>query len=848
MVKTKINYGIDLGTTNSAISRMENGEPVIKKTDTLKDTMPSCVYINKKKVIQVGDSAYNAMKRDKLRAMKIWDSETSNSFIEFKRTMGSDKKYYSSNMDKNFSSEELSAEVLKTLKSFITDDNFKSVVITVPAKFTINQKDATIRAAKLAGFEHIELLQEPIAASIAYGLGINKKYGNWLVFDFGGGTFDVALLRVEDGIIKVIDTEGDNYLGGKNIDYAIVDEIILPYLKENYVIDSILADENKKKILQDAMKYYAEEAKIQMSFNNSYNILSDLGDIPGKDDEGREIELDIIVTEEMIEKTSRPIFQKAINICKDLLDRNDLSGRDLDSLILVGGPTYSPILRKMLEEQITKPDINLDPLTVVSKGAALFASTIEVSEEIKERERDRTKIQLDLGYESTTVDEEEYVTVKILKEKTEGKIPNKIFINIVRTDKAWASGKKEINDLGDVIEVKLNTGKANTFRVFVYNEKGNLLSSEPEEFTIIQGSKIGNPILPYNIGIEIKSQTGKIIFRSIKGLEKNQPIPTTGIINGLKTQKQILPGSKNDIIKVPLYQGEYGADGTRAIYNEHIYDVIITGEDLPKLLPKGSEVDLIIKVDRSERITLSAYFPALDYTYDIEVPRNTTQKEIDSTWLENEIIKAIQTLNVITKEGTYQDTIKLQKLESDLADIKKVFERGKNDYDRKKEVLNNLRRSLKKLDEILEISEWAKIERDIKESFYQLDETNKKFGNEETKDMVKQFKEQIPEVIKEKNIKVARTMIKNIQQLYFTLLDKGLGVQLEILILKDFYDNFNTFEWKNKNRARMILNRGLQIVVNNPSKDALSQILIELYDLLPEDQKSIIDGYEYLQE
>ena len=161
MARTKIDYGIDLGTTNSAISRMENGEATIKKTDTLKDTMPSCVYINKKKAIQVGDSAYNALKRDKLKAMKNWNDSDSNAYIEFKRTMGTDKKYPSSNLEKELTSEELSAEVLKTLKSFVKDENVNSIVITVPAAFKNNQKEATREAAKLAGFNHIELLQEP---------------------------------------------------------------------------------------------------------------------------------------------------------------------------------------------------------------------------------------------------------------------------------------------------------------------------------------------------------------------------------------------------------------------------------------------------------------------------------------------------------------------------------------------------------------------------------------------------------------------------------------------------------------------------------------------------------------
>jgi molecular chaperone DnaK len=843
MARTKIDYGIDLGTTNSTISRMENGEPIIKKTDTLKDTMPSCVYINIKKAIQVGDSGYNAMKRDKLKAMKNFEATASNSFIEFKRTMGTDKKYNSTNLEKDLSSEDLSAEVLKKLKSYISDESFKSIVVTVPAKFTVNQKDATLRAAKLAGFEHCELLQEPIAASMAYGLDAKSKDGYWLVFDFGGGTFDAALLKVEDGIMKVIDTEGDNYLGGKNLDYAIVDEIIIPSIQENFTIDSILDDINKKKILQDAMKCYAEETKIQMSFNDTHNILSDLGDIPGEDDEGEEFALDITVTQDMMQKTLGPIFQKSIDTCKHLLERNNLEGNILDSLVLVGGPTYSPILRKMLEEQIVKPDVSVDPMTVVSKGAALFASTVDVSDDIKEQQRDKTKIQLEFGYEATTVEEEEFVAVKILKEKTEGEIPEKVFVDVVRNDKAWSSGKTEIDDKGDIIEVKLNAGKPNAFDVLTYNEQGDLLPSEPSNFTIIQGSKIGSATLPYYIGLEIKSRaSGNVVFRSIKGLEKNQSTPATGTTNGLETQKQIRPGIKEDSLKIPLYQGEHGADGTRAIHNEHVYDVIITGEDLPKLLPESSHVDLTVKVDKSERITLSVFFPTLDYTHEIGVPSDTTQKEIDTNWLGSEINKAQQTLNLIKQEGVYQDQEKLDKLDTEISETKKRFEQGKGDYDRKKDVLDSLRRSLKNLDEIQASSEWPKTEEELKDVFYRLEETNKQFGNDKTNSIVEQFKEQIPEIIKDGIVKVAQEMIDNMRQLDFALIDQGLGAQMEIMLLKNFHDDFDTLDWKDRNRARMTLDRGLQMAANNPSKENLRQVVIELYNLLPDPQKPIIGG------
>ena len=374
MAKLKMKYGIDLGTTNSAICKMENGEPTIKKTDTLKDTLPSCVSFTRKKQVRVGDSAMNDLKQDKARSTKTMQSTNSNVFIEFKRTMGLDTQYVSSYMERGFSSEELSSEVLKTLKSFIGDDTVEAAVITIPAKFKAPEIAATMRAAKLAGIEQCSLLQEPIAASMAYGLSTDKKDGYWLVFDFGGGTFDAALLSVEEGIMQVRDTEGDNYLGGKNLDYAIVDNIIIPYLQDNYSIDGIMADSQKREILRDAVKYYAEVAKNQLSFKTSVDIMSQIDEF-GEDDEGEPIELDMVITQEQLAEVVTPIFQKAVDIVKGLLKRNNL--QDVNSLILVGGPTYSPVLRQMLREQVTpNVDTSIDPMTAVARGAALYATKV----------------------------------------------------------------------------------------------------------------------------------------------------------------------------------------------------------------------------------------------------------------------------------------------------------------------------------------------------------------------------------------------------------------------------------------------------------------------------------------
>lgn len=608
MAQLKVNYGIDLGTTNSAIARMEAGKPTVKKVEVTDDIMPSCVYFQKNKSCHVGRKAYNSMKSDKRRAMKKMDAEASNTYLEFKRTMGTDKRYVSSNMDgRQFSSEELSAEVLKTLKSFITDEDFKSVVITVPAKFTVNQKTATIEAAKLAGFNHIELLQEPIAAAMAYGLTAAQKDGYWLVFDFGGGTFDAALIKVEDGIIQVFDTEGDNYLGGKNLDYAIVDSILIPYLQENYFIEGYLANPKKKEIIREAMKTYAEEIRNDLSFKDSYGLYVDPGDL-GEDEAGEEYEIDLTVTKEEIYDAIRPLFQKAVDICKDLLKRNNLTKDQLGKIILVGGPTHSPLVRQMLREQVTSNvDTSINPMTAVAEGAALYASTID--NEVKEEELKSEDIVLDINFESMTVDTDLWVPVS-LKSGAES-----VMVQFVRSDNTWDSGRTEIDKNGNVVELNLVEGKPNSFRVECFDHQGNRLNCFPKEITIIQGSKVGNATLPYDISIAIlDTPKGRDVILPMKGLERNKTMPAVGIINGRHTNVQVRPGVDSDVLRILLYESDDNAQGKSAYLYEPIAQVEINGDDVDTMIPINANVDITVKVDRNNMLSVKAFFPDQDVT------------------------------------------------------------------------------------------------------------------------------------------------------------------------------------------------------------------------------------------
>ena len=836
MARTKIDYGIDLGTTNSAIARMKNGVPKIMKSDTLKDTIPSCVFFNKKKSISVGDGAFNSNKRDKLAALKTTGKVNSNAFIEFKRTMGTDKKYPSSHMEKDYTSEDLSSEVLKKLKSFISDENVSSSIITVPAKFNTSQIDATQKAAELAGFNHVELLQEPIAASMAYGLDESKSDGFWLVFDFGGGTFDAALVKVNEGIMQVIDTDGDNYLGGKDLDYAIVDGIILPYLKKEQSIDEILSDDSKKNILRDAVKFYAEEIKIQLSFKDSIDVLSDVGDIPGVDDDGNEFELDLTVTSSELKEAIGPVFQQATDICKELLKRNNLKGNDLSTILLVGGPTYSPILREMLKDQIC-PNVNtsIDPMTAVASGAAIFASTKDIPSE--HQKRDKTKIQLDLKYEATSVEEEEYVTVKVLRDETTGEIPDTLFVELVRADKGWASGKVEVAGNGELIEASLEKGKSNGFSVLVYDSKGSSYECEPSNISIIQGTKIGNATLPSNIGIEIKdSVSGLVRFNTIPGLKKNASLPVIGKTPPLKTQSQIRPGEKEDFIKIPFYEGEDGADGTRAINNDLIKQLKVSGEDLPKLLPAGSDVELTVKVDSSRRISVEVFIPYLEETIELSIGREITST-IEAEVLDKEILKGKNQLIAINEQSDSVDAQNFDKVEKELEEVQSLLDRGRDDDDNRNKVLAKLRKALRQIDKLESDAEWPRILEELEDALKRLDELNEQFGNEKTIQAANELKQQAEIVIKNKDSKVGEMLSGQIRALNYALIDEGAGVALEISIIKNYDDEFDMQSWSDKNQARSLINQAKQIISTNPTKQALKPIVYDLWELLPDVQK-----------
>ena len=840
MARIKIDYGIDLGTTNSAIARMENGESVIKQTKNLMDTLPSCVYFSKNKkgerALRIGLKAKDSVYSDAITALSKNEPPKECGYLEFKREMGSDKKYSNENMPKEYySPEELSAEVLKELKSLINDETVNSVVITVPAMFTAIQKDATMKAAHIAGFKQCELLQEPIAACMAYGLSSEKKDGKWLVFDFGGGTFDAALVKVEDGILTVFDTEGDNYLGGKNLDEAVVNKILIPSLKEDYDLSSYETTEWKKKALMDALKGPAEEMRIALSFADSADYSTyDRNLNLGEDDNGEDIDLEITITKDQLIDAVGEQYQKAVGICKKLLERNGLTGKDLSSLILVGGPTYSPIIRDMLKEEVTpNVDTSINPMTAVARGAALYASTIDanINEAEIKKEAKADIVFLQVGYESTSVESSEWVSISIDKEKTGNNSPNELSIELQRADGAWRSDRTSVDTNGNVIEAFLLEGKPNTFKVKAYNQQGNAVEVFPSEFTIIQGVKVGAAPLPYNIGIAVYNDIKKRgIFFPAKGLEKNKPLPAVGIVADRKTTQALRPGVSTDVLSIPIYQSAIDAEGKTAALYTQISNVVVTGDEVEQLIPENSDVEITLHVDSSEMMTMEVYFPSIDFTIKKELSLDKRESHEDAiSWVNKELESAQLSLEALLSSG-----VSVEELNKELDAVKELASSG-NDPMRTQ---SNLKEVLRKIEELDDSTEWQRVERELREEFDRLEKAQNKLGNDKSAQLVNQIRGQVDNVIRVKDAKLGREILDQISSLFvhLTLVYQCMG------LIRDCHNRFGTIRWKDSTRARQLVNRGLEEINNQPSVDKLHPIACGLIDLMPNEEAANAGG------
>jgi actin-like ATPase involved in cell morphogenesis len=431
MSRTTIDFGIDLGTTNSAIAVLKGVRAEVVKNNDDQDVTPSAVSYGKSGQLFVGT-----------RAKNISIAKPHDAYGEFKRRMGTNNIYTFKSSGLKKKPEALSAEVLKSLRADVARsalaEEIQAAVITVPAAFELHQCDATRRAAELAGFKASPLLQEPVAAALAYGFQIDDEKAYWLVYDFGGGTFDVALIKAEEGVINVVHHGGDNFLGGTDIDWAILESFIIPQLVENHDLPDFKRGNDRWELALLKLKRSVELAKIELTTKES----TTLTDCVFEDASGEEVDCEeVTLTQRDVISTAEPIIRRSTDICRIVLKEKKLSAPDVQRLILVGGPTKAPYFRDLLKSALGIPiDFSMDPLTVVAKGAAVFAGTQKVDAKLM-RQAKVGEYRVEMLKSNKTVGHEIDPLAGGKVSNPDGASVEGFTIELVNTKTQWRSGK-----------------------------------------------------------------------------------------------------------------------------------------------------------------------------------------------------------------------------------------------------------------------------------------------------------------------------------------------------------------------------------------------------------------------
>ncbi len=393
MQRTTIDFGIDLGTTNSTIAVVKGTEAEVIPNKIGSAITPSAVWINKRGNLHVGQEA-------KERAL---NSDPQNADLEFKLRMGlsAEGKKVFARTRREMLPEDLSAEVLKSLKMDVQTNLGEEVlaaVITVPAAFELPQTQATQRAAKLAGFIHSPLLQEPVAASLTYGFQNESDNIYWFVYDFGGGTFDAALMCLRDGLIQVVNHNGDNYLGGKLIDWDLVTKRLIPAATSQFNLPDFRRGNPKWQNVIGRLKFAAEKAKIEVCRNQAASEIwiEDLCE----DANGNMVDFAYTLTPTDVEQVSQPYIEQSLGLCRKTLADKGISGSNLERILMVGGSTLNPWVRDAVQAELgSQIESSLDPVTLVARGAAIFASTQNLPEDIVHRNIPTGTWQIKLEHE-----------------------------------------------------------------------------------------------------------------------------------------------------------------------------------------------------------------------------------------------------------------------------------------------------------------------------------------------------------------------------------------------------------------------------------------------------------------
>lgn len=597
-----IDWGIDLGTTNSVIAVVDDGDVVVLKNYEGSDTTPSAVWMPRAGEIYVGRQA-----RDRAEA------DPDNVATEFKLEMGlADAKRRFATAGVSLTPQQLSAEVLKSLRRDAADryDSPTSAVITVPAAFTLNQTRATMEAAELAGFgASCPLIQEPTAAAFAYGANDSVDRCYWIVFDFGGGTFDAAVVSKADDEVRVLNHAGDPYLGGKLIDWALVDRILAPQAARELGLRDFHRNNEAWRRNFATLKLAAEQAKIQLSRVEQTTIVRELYDA-----QGRSERFEYVLRRGELDTLAEPFYIRAINLCRKALEESSLDPGDIDRLLLVGGATLAPGLRERLRDPQVglgiQLDTRVDPSTVVAQGAAIFASTVRKPEPalpppvrgeyrvtLTNEPTSTIRNPLVTGRLETTEPAVDWTSYRVVITNPGGKPPFRSPAITPNTNGAFA------------VQVDLDPDETSQFHIELIDPSGARCPLRPDTFTIRHrtGPDV-EAVLAMSLGIQLADR------RFAPLLRKGTSLPSKAS-GKFRTSTALRRTDPDSVIRIPIVQGER----ERGDRNLQVGILEIRPKDVRIDLPAGSEVVVFVEADRSGAVTVVAEVPSVDVQFEATI-------------------------------------------------------------------------------------------------------------------------------------------------------------------------------------------------------------------------------------
>lgn len=596
--------GIDLGTTNSAICSYDGSETRIWKSPEQNDVTPSAILFARRGNKYLGARAYNSAP---------WQHESA--ALLFKRVMGTSTPINLPALGLTMSPEECSSEILKLMFGYLPEemrnDPETGTVITVPAAFNQMQKDATMQAAGMAGLGKVALMQEPVAAVMSVMRARNTD-GMFLIYDLGGGTLDIAIAESIGGRVNLLANGGIAMCGGRDFDRLLMDNIVKPWLLENFDLPVDFSANPKFDTHKRVALWATEKAKIELSSKEDTTIILSEDEMRCKDLAGTDIYLEIPLSRGQLDQLVADKINESLDSARETLSKAGLTSHDLERIVFVGGPTnYKPLRDKVAFELGIPGSTDVNPMTAVAEGASLFAESIDWSSQNRSRKNARGQISsggglaLTFNYIARTLDVKAKIVVQLAGQATAGSE-----FQIDSVDTGWTSGRLPLKH-GATIDVTLTKNGDNTFKVFVFDSVGGPIPLEQDKIVITRTAATVDAIpASHSVGIEaLEKLGGRPVLDYLVRSGDSLPKKGKKVFKAAESLKSGASGSLN----LKLWEGEIEDPITD---NRPIGVLKISGSDFDDgVIPAGADLECDFEILDSGNIIIEVSVPCIGGTF-----------------------------------------------------------------------------------------------------------------------------------------------------------------------------------------------------------------------------------------